>query len=213
MSITVKICGLRSAEALDAAVAGGAFMLGFVFFPKSPRNVSRDEALELLARVPEGITKVALMVDPDDALVRSIGAQLPFDLIQLHGSETVERVAEIKTITGKSIMKAVGIAGPDDIARAHAFEAVCDLILLDAKAPAGAALPGGNALSFDWTLISNETWEKPWMLAGGLKAENLSEAVEISGARAVDVSSGVEDAPGEKSVDKINAFLKLAATL
>lgn len=213
MSITVKICGIRTAEALDAAVAGGASMLGFVFFAKSPRNVSRDEVLKLLARVPEGITKVALMVDPGDDLARSIGAQLPFDLVQLHGSETVERVAEIKAITGKPLMKAVGIAGPDDIAHAHAYEAVCDIILLDAKAPAGADLPGGNALSFDWTLIRDETWEKPWMLAGGLKAENLAEAVKISGARAVDVSSGVEDAPGEKSVDKINAFLKVAAAL
>lgn len=213
MTVTVKICGIRSAEALDAAVAGGASMLGFVFFAKSPRNVSRDEAIELLVRVPEGITKVALMVDPDDDLALSIGAQLPFDLVQLHGSETVERVREIKTLTGKPIMKAIGIAGPDDIARAHDYEAVCDRILLDAKAPAGADLPGGNALSFDWTLIRDETWEKPWMLAGGLNAENLNEAVKISGAEAVDVSSGVEDTPGQKSTGKINAFLKLAATL
>lgn len=213
MTVTVKICGIHTAEALDAAVVGGAAMLGFVFFAKSPRNVSRDEALELLARVPEGITKVALLVDPDDDLARSIGAELPFDLVQLHGRESVERVLEIKAIAGKPIMKAVGIAGPDDIARAHAYEAVCDRILLDAKAPAGSDLPGGNALSFDWTLINDETWEKPWMLAGGLNAENLKDAVKISGAEAVDVSSGVEDAPGQKSVGKINAFLKLAATL
>ena len=213
MTIDVKICGIRTAQALDAAVAGGAGMLGFVFFAKSPRAVSRDEARDLLVRVPQGITKVALMVDPDDDMARSIGAQLPFDLVQLHGSETVERVQQLKAITGLPVMKAVGISGPADIARAHAYEAVCDRILLDAKPPTGASLPGGNALSFDWELIRGETWQKPWMLAGGLSVENLAEAVKISGANAVDVSSGVEDAPGEKSVDKINAFLKLAATL
>ena len=213
MTIDVKICGITSAEALDAAVAGGATMLGFVFFAKSPRNISRDEAHDLLARVPDGVLKVALMVDPNDFKALSIGCQLPFDLIQLHGSETPARVAEIRTITHKPIMKAVGIATPDDIARAHEYEAVADRILLDAKAPEGADLPGGNALSFDWSLISDETWTKPWMLAGGLTKDNLSEAVKTSGAGAVDVSSGVEDAPGRKSVQKIQEFLALAATL
>lgn len=213
MSIEVKICGINSPEALDAAVSGGAKMLGFVFFAKSPRAVSSDEARDLLARVPAGVLKVALMVNPTDSEARSIGAQLPFDLIQLHGNESVERVAEIKAITGLPIMKAVGIAGPDDIARAHAYEAKCERILLDAKAPPGAALPGGNALSFDWELIRNEVWQKPWMLAGGLNADNLEFAVKTSGATFVDVSSGVEDAPGRKNVDKIRAFLKLAASL
>jgi len=213
MTIDVKICGITSAAALDAAVSGGASMLGFVFFAKSPRNLNPDEARDLLARVPGGVLKVALLVDPDDSEARSIGCELSFDLIQLHGLESPARVAEIKTITGKPIMKAVGIASPDDIARAHAYEAVADRILLDAKAPEGAALPGGNALSFDWSLISEETWTKPWMLAGGLNADNLSEAVKTSGAGAVDVSSGVEDAPGRKSVQKIHEFLKVAATL
>lgn len=213
MTIDVKICGINSADALDAAVHGGATMLGFVFFAKSPRVVSPDEARALLARVPDGVVTVALMVDPTDSEAKSIGAQLPFDMVQLHGSESVERVAELKAITGKPIMKAVGIASIDDIARAHAYEAVADRILLDAKPPKGADLPGGNALSFDWNLIANETWTKPWMLAGGLTADNLSEAVKISGTGAVDVSSGVEDAPGHKSVDKIRAFLDLATTL
>ena len=149
MSIDVKICGINAPEALDAAVSGGAKMLGFVFFAKSPRAVSRDQARVLLKLVPEGVVKVALMVNPSDDEVRSIGAELPFDLIQLHGDESVERVAEIQAIAGKPVMKAVGIAGADDIARAHAYEAVCERILLDAKAPPGAALPGGNALSFD----------------------------------------------------------------
>lgn len=213
MTTDVKICGISSAEALDAAVAGGASMLGFVFFAASPRVVSRDEARDLLARVPDGVLKVALMVDPSDTEAHDIGNQLAFDLIQLHGSETPARVIEIKAITGRPIMKAVGIAGPEDIKRAHEYEAVADRILLDAKAPKGAELPGGNALSFDWSLIAEETWEKPWMLAGGLTVDNVSEAVKISGAGAVDVSSGVEDKPGHKSVAKIQAFLKLAATL
>lgn len=213
MTIDVKICGIKTPEALDAAVAGGAKMLGFVFFAKSPRAVTPHEARALLARVPAGVLKVALMVDPDDAMVRSIACQLPFDMVQLHGAESFERVAEIKATTGLPVMKAVGISGPEDMLRAHDYEAVADRILLDAKAPKDAVLPGGNALSFDWTLIRGETWQKPWMLAGGLNAANLVEAVKTSGARAVDVSSGVEDAPGRKSVDKIREFLRLAALL
>ena len=213
MPIDVKICGINSAAALDAAVEGGARMLGFVFFNKSPRVVTRDEARDLLARVPPGITKVALMVEPDDDQADSIGRQLPFDMIQLHGAETVERVSELKTITGLPAMKAIGIAGPDDIARAHAYEDVCERTLLDAKPPKDAVLPGGNALSFDWTLIAGEKWLKPWLLAGGLTADNLAEAVKTSGASFVDVSSGVEDAPGQKSPQKIREFLALAGSL
>lgn len=213
MPVDVKICGINSAEALDAAVAGGAKMLGFVFFEKSPRNVSRDEARDLLARVPEGILKVALLVNPDDTKAQSIGRELPFDMIQLHGDESPERIAELKTITGLPAMKAIGIAGVEDIARAHAYEDVCERILLDAKAPKGAVLPGGNALSFDWDLIAGETWTKPWLLAGGLNAGNLAEAVRVSGAKFVDVSSGVEDAPGVKSPTKIREFLALAHSL
>ncbi|HEY9080555.1 phosphoribosylanthranilate isomerase [Magnetovibrio sp.] len=213
MSIDVKICGINSAEALDAAAAGGAKMLGFVFFEKSPRNVTIDEARDLLTRVPEGIIKVALMVNPNDTETQSIARQLPFDMIQLHGSETVERVAELKAITGLTVMKAIGIAGSDDIARAHTYEEVCERILLDAKPPKDATLPGGNALSFDWSLIAGEKWQKPWLLAGGLNAGNLAEAVKTSGAGFVDVSSGVEDAPGRKSVEKIRQFLQRAHSL
>lgn len=213
MSIDVKICGINSSAALDAAAQGGAKMLGFVFFEKSPRNVTLDVARDLLARVPDGVTKVALMVNPSDSQAQFIAHQLPFDMIQLHGSESVERVAELKTITGLSAMKAVGIADPDDIARAHTYEDVCERILLDAKPPKDAMLPGGNALCFDWSLIAGEKWRKPWLLAGGLNADNLAEAVKTSGASFVDVSSGVEDAPGRKSVEKIRAFLALAQSL
>lgn len=213
MSLDVKICGINSPDALDAAVQGGAKMLGFVFFPKSPRAVTPAEAGALMARVPPGVTKVALLVDPDDFDLGAIRRQLPIDLVQLHGSESLERVAGVKAISGLPVMKAVGIAGPDDIARAHNYEAVCERLLLDAKAPKGAALPGGNALSFDWSLIAGERWSKPWMLAGGLNTANLAEAVKTSKARAVDVSSGVEDAPGRKSPAKIKEFLALAKAL
>ena len=213
MPIDVKICGLNAPDAVDAAVEGGAKMLGFVFFPKSPRCVTPVEAQALMDRVPDGVTKVALMVDPDDMDVGAICRQLPVDMVQLHGSESLERVADIKAITGLPVMKAVGISGPEDIGRAHEYAQVADYILLDAKAPEGADLPGGNALSFDWDLIRGETWEKPWLLAGGLSAENLGDAVATSGAVFVDVSSGVEDAPGQKSPSKIKAFLKLASNL
>lgn len=213
MTVDVKICGINTAEACEAAVSGGAKMLGFVFYPKSPRAVTPMEARALMGLVPDGVTKVALMVDPDDFDVGAICRQLPVDLIQLHGQETAERIADIKAVTGLPVMKAVGIQGADDIQRAHGYEAVAERILLDAKAPEGAGLPGGNALSFDWQLIRGETWEKPWMLAGGLNAGNLGEAVRTSGASFVDVSSGVEDAPGVKSAVKIREFLSLAAAL
>ena len=213
MPIDVKICGINSVEALDAAVVGGAKMLGFVFFSKSPRALSHDEARDLLARVPTGILKVALMVSPDAVNARSIARQLPFDMVQLHGSESPARVAELKAICGLSVIKAIGIADPADITLAHSYEDVADRILLDAKPPKDAALPGGNALSFDWSLIAGETWAKPWMLAGGLNAHNLAEAVKISGAKCADVSSGVEDRPGVKSVAKIREFLRLAHSL
>jgi len=213
MSVNVKICGINSAAALDAAVAGGARMLGFVFFNKSPRVVSPDEARDLLARVPAGITKVALMVEPNDIKAHAVGRQLPFDMIQLHGCETVQRVADLKTLTGLPVMKAVGIENAADLTRAHDYEALCDYLLLDAKAPPGAVLPGGNAVSFDWRILHGERWPKPWLLAGGLNTENLVDAVRISGAKFVDVSSGVEDAPGQKSGQKIADFLALAKTL
>ena len=213
MSVDVKICGLNTAEAVGAAVDGGAKMLGFVFFPKSPRAVTPYEAKALMALVPDGIIKVALLVDPDDHDVGAICRQLPIDLVQLHGQETPERVADIKAITGLPVMKAVGISDSDDIARAHAYEAVCEYVLLDAKPPKGADLPGGNAVSFDWSLIADETWEKPWILAGGLNADNLESAVKTSGAGFVDVSSGVEDAPGQKNAAKIREFLSLAKGL
>jgi len=211
MPIDVKICGLMAEDAMSAAVAGGASFVGFVFFPPSPRSLTPDRAAELTGAVPAGVTKVALTVDAEDDYLEAIVVGAGIDMLQLHGSETPERVAEIRARHGLLVMKAVAIAGTTDIARARAYEGVADRLLFDARPPEGATRPGGNALAFDWELIRGETWRRPWMLAGGLTADNVAEAARISGASAVDVSSGVEDAPGVKNVAKIKAFLAAAA--
>jgi phosphoribosylanthranilate isomerase len=213
MKVAVKICGLNAPDAVAAAVEGGASLAGFVFFAASPRNVSPELAADLMAAVPDGILKVGLVVDADDRALDAILRHAPLDLLQLHGDETVERVAEIRERFERPVMKVVAISGPADIGRAHAYEAVADRLLFDARAPKGATRPGGNALAFDWRLVAGETWRLPWLLAGGLTAETVAEAVRTSGARAVDVSSGVEDAPGRKSPDKIRAFLAAARRL
>jgi phosphoribosylanthranilate isomerase len=206
MSIRAKICGLSTPEAVDAAVAGGASHTGFVFYPPSPRNITPAAAGSLIARLPGHVTPVALVVDADDAAIAAILAQAPVQIIQAHGHETPERVAAIRSRFGLPVMKAVGIAGPEDVAIAHAHEAVADLLLLDAKPPK-KGLPGGNGLAFDWQLIAGETWEKPWFLAGGLTPDNVILAIRTADAKAVDVSSGVERAPGVKDLDLIAAFL------
>ena len=213
MTVAVKTCGLNSAAAVDAAVEAGASLVGFVFFPASPRAVTPDAAGALAKRVPAGILKVGLVVDPDDATLARILAAVPLDLLQLHGNESPERVAEIKARFRLPVMKAVAIAGPADIDRARRYERVADRLMFDAKAPKSATRPGGNALAFDWELLRGERWAVPWILAGGLTAENVAEAVAISGAATVDVSSGIEDAPGRKSPAKIRAFLATAAGL
>lgn len=215
MALETKICGLSDPESLAAAVAGGAGFVGFVFFPKSPRNVAPSLAASLAARVPEGVVKVGLLVDPGDQELSEILRQVPLDLIQLHGSEPPQRVAEIRGRFGKQVMKVVKIATREDLAEVQAYEPVADRLLLDAKPPKAMknALPGGNAVAFDWRLLSGRRWSRPWMLAGGLKEANLAEAVETSGARAVDVSSGVETAPGRKDPALIRAFLERARSL
>lgn len=214
MTIEVKICGLSTPETVAAAVAGGARSVGFVFYPGSPRSVTPQEAGRLGAAVPAGITRVGVVVDRDDAGLEEIVAAAGLDMLQLHGAETPERAAEIKERFGLAVMKAVSIAGPQDVAGARAYEDVVDRLMFDAKPPKDAeALPGGNALAFDWELLGGHQWQKPWTLAGGLNAGNVAAAVRASGARAVDVSSGVEERPGIKSVDKIGAFLALARGL
>lgn len=202
----VKICGLRDAAMLDAAVQAGAAYVGLVFFEKSPRNVTLAQAAALAAMVPAGVAKVALVVDADDAQLDALLAQVPVDILQLHGAETPARVTAVKARYGLPVMKAVGVAGPDDLAALDIYAQVADQLLVDAKAPKGADLPGGNGLSFDWRLIAGRRWPVPWMLAGGLTPANVAQAVALTGAGQVDVSSGVESAPGVKDAALIAAF-------
>ncbi len=213
MPIDVKICGLSTPETVAAAVDGGARFVGFVFYPPSPRSVSPERAAELGAEVPESVTRVGLVVDADDQTLDGIVSSARLDMLQLHGMESVDRVREIRERFGVAVMKVVRMAGPGDVAAARTFEDVAERLLFDARPPEGAGRPGGNALAFDWDLLEGQSWRRPWMLAGGLDADNLAQAVRISGAGAVDVSSGVEDAPGVKSAEKIRAFLEAAARL
>lgn len=213
MSIEVKICGLTDAAAVKAAVEGGAAMCGFVFFPASPRNLTPKEAAELTKGVPEGVIRVGLTVDADDALLAEIALVAKVDMVQLHGAETLARTNEVRERFGLPVIKVLAVQGPDDLAAAKAYQGVADRLMFDAKPPEDASRPGGNARAFDWRVLKNQTFSLPWLLAGGLTAENLAEAVKTSGAVAVDVSSGVEDAPGVKNVDKIRAFLAAAAAL
>ncbi|HXP76906.1 MAG TPA: phosphoribosylanthranilate isomerase [Stellaceae bacterium] len=215
MSVQAKICGLNSAEALQAAIRGGARFVGFVFYPASRRNVTPELAAALAALVPEGVTRVGLFVDPTDALLSGVLDRVPLDLLQLHGSEGPRRVAEIKARSGKSVMKAISIAGPEDPDAALPYLDVADWLLFDAKPPRGdpKALPGGNGLAFDWQLLGGRSWSKPWMLSGGLTAKNVTEAVGTTHAPAVDVSSGVEIRPGFKDLGKIADFLARVRTL
>ncbi|HLI20606.1 MAG TPA: phosphoribosylanthranilate isomerase [Stellaceae bacterium] len=215
MSVAAKICGLTSADAVEAAVAGGARFTGFVFYPPSPRSLGVAQAAKLVALVPPGVTRVGVFVDPDDALLDSIFAKMPLDLTQLHGSEAPDRAAAIKRRFGIKVMKAIKVASEVDLQAAKDFFGVADWLMFDAKPPQDMtrALPGGNALAFDWQLLRQRNWPLPWMLSGGLTPENLAEAVAISRAEFVDVSSGVERKPGEKDPLKIRAFLARAKAL
>lgn len=207
---SVKICGLTHADQVAAAVEAGARYLGFNFFPKSPRYVDPETCAHLAAEVPPGVAKVALVVNPDDALLDEITGTAPIDMIQLHGQESPERVAEIRARYGLPLMKVVGVAGPDDIARLDDYSDVADQILVDAKAPKDAELPGGNGVPFDWTLLQGRHWTLPWMLAGGLTPANVALAIRLTGARQVDTASGVESAPGVKDPDLMRAFIEAA---
>ena len=208
--VRVKICGLSTPETVDAAVSAGAGYVGFVFYAPSPRNVAPARGAELAARVPAGTAKVALVVDADDAALDAIVGTVPLDMLQLHGSETPERVAGIRARYGLPVMKAVGLRARGDLRTLDLWTGAADQVLVDAKPAPDAALPGGNGLSFDWTLLSDRRWFGPWMLAGGLDACNLGEAVRRTRARQVDVSSGVESAPGVKDAAAIAAFAAAA---
>lgn len=205
--IRVKICGLTKPGDVSAAVAAGAAYVGFVFFAKSPRHLTYEKAALLASGVPVGLCKVALTVDAEDAGLDALLAQVPIDMLQLHGSETPDRVAEIRDRFGLPVMKAVGVGSADDLAGLQDFGQVADQLLVDTKPSKEAVLPGGNGLAFDWRLIAGRRWPVPWMLAGGLTADNVAEAIRLTGAQQVDVSSGVESAPGVKDIRKIAAFL------
>lgn len=215
MSVTAKICGINDPEAMRAAIAGGASHVGLVFYPPSPRAVSPGEAMALASVVPAQVQKVGLFVDPENDQIDKTLFVVKLDMLQLHGDETPERVSDLKTRTGKKVMKVIKVSEPEDLNRAEAYVRVADALMFDAKPPKGMkdALPGGNAVSFDWRILSGRRWPLPWMLAGGLTAENVVDAVGLSGAAIVDTSSGVEDAPGRKSAEKIAKFLRTVAEI
>lgn len=206
----VKICGLKTPESVAAAVDAGASYLGFVFFPRSPRHLTYRQAAELAATVPEGVVKVALTVNADDEALAEMLGEVQVDMLQLHGSESPKRVAHIKERFDLPVMKALGVADAGDLPQLVEYATVADQLLVDAKQPKGGPLPGGNGLAFDWRLIADLEWPIPWMLAGGLTPDNVVAAMRLTGATMVDVSSGVESAPGVKDLDKIAAFVKAA---
>ncbi|HEX6103010.1 MAG TPA: phosphoribosylanthranilate isomerase [Alphaproteobacteria bacterium] len=209
-----KICGINSPAAAVAAAAGGAAYIGLVFYPPSPRSVTPETAAQLAALVPERVGRVGLFVDPTDDELQSVLSRVPLTMLQLHGRESPARVAEIKRRFGLPVMKAIGVAAPEDRDAAASFLGVADWLLFDAKPPKDpGALPGGNARPFDWRILAGRSWPLPWMLSGGLTANSLADAVRITGAPVVDVSSGVEDRPGVKNPDRIRAFLEAAARL
>ncbi len=208
--VRVKICGLRDQAMMQAAVDAGAAYVGLVFFPKSPRNVTIRQAAAIAGEVPVGLAKVGLVVNADDAQLDAILADVPLDILQLHGTETPARVAAIRARYGLPVMKAVGVADAGDLAALDVYAQVADQLLVDAKPPKDADLPGGNGLAFDWRLIAGRRWPVPWMLAGGLTADNVAAAITLTGARQVDVSSGVETVPGIKDPDMIAAFCQAA---
>ncbi|SEN73276.1 phosphoribosylanthranilate isomerase [Roseovarius tolerans] len=205
--IRVKICGLTAAADVAAAVSAGAAYVGFVFFGKSPRHVTVDTARTLALDVPPGVAKVALTVDADNAALDALTDRVPLDFLQLHGEESPARVAEIKARYGLPVMKAIGVAEAADLAQVDVYAKVADQLLIDAKPPPGATRPGGNALAFDWRLIEGRDWPLPWLLAGGLTPGNVAQAVARTGAKQLDVSSGVERAPGVKDAKLIRAFI------
>jgi len=205
--IRVKLCGLTKSEHVQVAAASGAAYIGLVFFEKSPRHLEIAQAAQLAASAPVGLCKVALTVNADNVLLDALASDVPLDMLQLHGTESPERVAEIKARYGLPVMKAVGVSDKEDLAALDTYARVADQLLVDAKPPRNAELPGGNGLSFDWRLIAGRRWPVPWMLAGGLTPANVAEAIRMTGARQVDVSSGIESSPGVKDSALMRAFV------
>ena len=215
MAVDAKICGLNDAAAVDAAIKHGAAYVGFVFYPPSPRSLSPEAAAKLAAPVPTKIKKVGLFVEPEDSLIQAVLDAVSLDIIQLHGSESPERVREIKEMSGLPVMKAIKVDSAASLEEIPRYDGIADMLLFDAKEPKSMknALPGGNGLAFDWELLAGAQVKSPWMLAGGLNAENIADAVRISGAKIVDTSSGVEFEPGHKDPAAIEAFLAAVAAI
>ena len=206
----VKICGLITQESMTAAIDAGADYVGLNFFHKSPRYASPELAYELALPVPEHVETVGLFVNPDDALLDEVVSKVPLDILQFHGQETPERLAEIRSKYQRKIMKVLPVSHVDDLKAVSDFESVSDLFLFDAKAPAHSALPGGNGITFDWQILEKSPTQKPWLLAGGLTPDNVSQAIQLTRAPGVDVSSGVETEPGQKNAQKIRDFIQAA---
>lgn len=204
MGVKSKICGLSTVASVTAATEGGADYVGFVFYPPSPRNLTPDQAAALITAVPENIKKVGVFVNPTDDDLQQVLDHVSLDMIQLHGNESPDRVREISRRL--PTLKAIAVHGPEDIKRAQSYVGIAQMILFDSKPPKNG-LPGGNGLLFDWELLKNIQLDVPWMLSGGLETANVAEAIKISGATIVDVSSGVEDSPGAKNPEKIKKFL------
>ena len=213
MPVQAKLCGLNAPEAMAAALDGGAAWVGLMFFPPSPRYVSLAQAAALSKQADGKAGRVGVFVAPEDDLLAETLAAVPLDVIQLHGKETPERIDEVKARFGLPVWKAVSIADPADVENARRYFGAADRLLFDAKPPKGSPLPGGNAVSFDWRLLTGTEWPLPWLLSGGLHAGNVAAAVRLTGAAAVDVSSGVESAPGVKDAVRIRAFLDAVAAI
>lgn len=214
MRTAVKICGVTTPETIEAAARLGAQMIGFVFYPKSPRALTLPIAAQLASQVPTGLRSVGLFVDPSDEELEAVTARVPLALVQLHGNETPARVAAVKSRFALPVIKALPISNAADVAAAERYAGVADYFLFDAKPPTNvSALPGGNGLAFDWRLLQGAKIARPWLLAGGLTPDNVVEAAETSGAKMVDVSSGVESRPGVKDVGLIESFLRAARTV
>ena len=205
--IEIKLCGLKEPSHIEAAFSLGIKYLGFVFFEKSPRFLRNDSAKSLISLTPPGIIKVGLVVNPSDECLNSISG-LNLDMIQLHGSESINRVKEIKSKFNFSLIKAIGIKEKKDLDLVESYSEVADHLLIDAKPSSNASLPGGNGIKFDWTILEKRSWSFPWFLAGGLNANNITEALRMTKAKKVDLSSGVEDSNGRKSINKITSFVK-----
>lgn len=213
MAIFTKICGINDPVAMQTVVDNGADMVGLIFYPPSPRNVSAEQAEELLRDLPSGIDRVGVFVNPETDFLDAVLAKARLDLLQLHGDETPDRCRALSIYFGLPVIKAFKVSEKADLDAARDYEDIVDWLMFDAKPPKDAKLPGGNAVSFDWKIMQNARFQRPWMLSGGLTPENLAEAVKRSGAAAVDVSSGVESAPGKKDPAKIRAFLNAARAL